>query len=158
TIPHFYVTIDADIEELLALRGRLNKQLEPEQLKLSISDFVVMGVSAALLAHPAVNAHFTGDSITRFGDVNLGIAVAIPDGLIVPVLRGVDQMGLKEIRAKSDDLIKRARAQKLKQDEMRGATFTVSNLGTFGVREFSAIINPPEVAILAVAAAEKRAV
>jgi len=90
--------------------------------------------------------------------VNLGIAVAIPDGLIVPVLRSVDQMGLKEIRTRGEDLVARARAQKLKQDEMRGATFTVSNLGAFGVREFSAIINPPEVAILAISAAEKRPV
>jgi pyruvate dehydrogenase E2 component (dihydrolipoamide acetyltransferase) len=158
TIPHFYVTVDVDIEELSALRVRMNKQLEAEGVKLSISDFIAKAVSAALLKHPAVNAHFTGDSITRFGDVNLGIAVAIPDGLIVPVLRGVDQMGLKEIRVRSEDLIKRARAQKLKQDEMRGATFTVSNLGTYGVREFSAIINPPEVGILAIASAEKRPV
>lgn len=158
TIPHFYETIDIDVEELSALRGRINKQIESEGIKLSISDFITKAVAAALLRHPAVNAHFTGDSITRYGDVNLGIAVAIPDGLIVPVLRGVDQMGLKEIRVKSEDLVKRARGQKLKQDEMRGATFTVSNLGTFGIREFSAIINPPEVGILAVAAAEKRAV
>ena len=110
------------------------------------------------MQHPAVNAHFIGDSITRFGDVNLGIAVAIPDGLIVPVLRSVDQMGLKEIRTRGEDLVARARAQKLKQDEMRGATFTISNLGAFGVREFSAIINPPEVAILAISAAERRPV
>ncbi len=158
TIPHFYVTVDVDIEELSALRVRANKQLDSEQIKLSISDFIAKAVSTALLRHPAVNAHFTGDAITRFGDVNLGVAVAIPDGLIVPVLRGVDQMGLKEIRLRSEDLIGRARGQKLKQDEMRGATFTISNLGTYGVREFSAIINPPEVAILAIAAAEKRPV
>jgi pyruvate dehydrogenase E2 component (dihydrolipoamide acetyltransferase) len=157
-VPHFYVTIDADVEDLSALRFRLNKQLESEKVKLSISDFISKAIATALLRHPAVNAHFTGDSITRFGDVNLGIAVAIPDGLIVPVLRNVDQMGLREIRIRSEELIARARNQKLKQDEMRGATFTISNLGTYGIREFSAIINPPEVAILAVAAAEKRPV
>jgi pyruvate dehydrogenase E2 component (dihydrolipoamide acetyltransferase) len=158
TVPHFYETIDIDVEELFALRGRINKQLDSQGIKLSISDFITKAVASTLLRHPQVNAHFTGDSITRFGDVNLGIAVAVPDGLIVPVLRGVDQMGLQEIRSRSEDLIARARNQKLKQDEMRGATFTISNLGTFGVREFSAIINPPEVGILAVAAAEKRAV
>jgi pyruvate dehydrogenase E2 component (dihydrolipoamide acetyltransferase) len=158
TVPHYYETIDIDIEDLSAARVRLNEMLKAENVKVSISDFVAKAVSVALLRHPAVNAHFGEDGITRFGDVNLGIAVAIPDGLIVPVLRGIDQMGLREIRLKSEDLIKRARAQKLKQDEMRGATFTVSNLGTYGVREFSAIINPPEVAILAVASAEKRAV
>jgi pyruvate dehydrogenase E2 component (dihydrolipoamide acetyltransferase) len=158
TVPHFYETIDIDIEELSAARVRLNEMLKPENVKISISDFVSKAAAVALLRHPAVNAHFGEDGITRFGDVNLGIAVAIPDGLIVPVLRGIDQMGLREIRLKSEDLIKRARAQKLKQDEMRGATFTISNLGSYGVREFSAIINPPEVAILAVASAEKRAV
>ncbi len=86
------------------------------------------------------------------------MAVALPDGLIVPVLRGVDQMGLKEIRTRSADLVNRARTQRLRRDEISGATFSVSNLGTYGLREFSAIINPPEVGILAVAAAEKRAV
>ncbi|HET6248848.1 MAG TPA: dihydrolipoamide acetyltransferase family protein [Tepidisphaeraceae bacterium] len=158
TVPHFYVTVDVDIEELTTLRGRMNELLKAENIKLSISDFIAKAAAVALQKHPGVNAHLSDEGITRFGDVNLGIAVAIPDGLIVPVLRGVDQMGLKEIRVRSEDLIKRARAQKLKQDEGRGATFTISNLGTFGVREFSAIINPPEVAILAVAGAEKRAV
>jgi pyruvate dehydrogenase E2 component (dihydrolipoamide acetyltransferase) len=112
----------------------------------------------ALQRHPALNAHYSGTEITRFGDVHLGMAVALPEGLIVPVLRNIDQMGLREIRQRSADLVDRARAQKLKGDEMTGATFTVSNLGTYGVTEFSAIINPPEVGILAVAAAEKRPV
>jgi pyruvate dehydrogenase E2 component (dihydrolipoamide acetyltransferase) len=156
SVPHFYVTVDVDIEELTGLRTRMNELLKAENVKLSISDFLAKAAANALLQHAGVNAHYGDEGITRFGDVNLGIAVAIPDGLIVPVLRGVDQMGLKEIRLRSEDLIKRARAQKLKQDESRGATFTLSNLGTYGVREFSAIINPPEVAILAVASAEKR--
>src|SRR5205823_3545692 len=103
-----------------------------------------------------LNAHFNGNEITRFGDVNLGLAVALPDGLIVPVLRGVNYMGFREIRIRSLDLFERARAQRLKQDELAGATFTISNLGMFGVREFSAIINPPEVGILALGAAAKR--
>jgi pyruvate dehydrogenase E2 component (dihydrolipoamide acetyltransferase) len=105
-----------------------------------------------------VNAHFTGDSITRYGDVHIGVAVAIPDGLIVPVIKNADQMGLKELQQRTAELAKKAKAQKLKGDEMKGATFTISNLGMFGVKEFSAIINPPEVGILAVSAAEKRAV
>lgn len=157
-VPHFYVAVDADIEELVNLRGRMNDLLKAENVKLSISDFVTKATAVALLKHPAVNAHYGDEGITRFGDVNMGIAVAIPDGLIVPVLRNVDQMGLKEIRVRSEDLVKRARSQKLKSDEGRGATFTISNLGAFGVKEFSAIINPPEVAILAVASAEKRPV
>jgi len=142
----------------LTLRARLNKRLETQGVKLSLNDFVSKAVAAALRRHPALNAHFTGDSITRFGDVNLGIAVAIPDGLIVPVLKSADQMGLVELQQRTAELARKARAQKLKGDEMKGATFTISNLGMFGVSEFGAIINPPEVAILAVAAADKRAV
>jgi pyruvate dehydrogenase E2 component (dihydrolipoamide acetyltransferase) len=159
-IPHFYETIDVDVEAVSALRVRVNQQLEAEGIKLSLADFIAKGVCSALLMHPAVNATFDEkkNEITRHGDVNLGTAVAIPDGLIVPVLRGADQMGLRELRERSADLITRARAQRLKQDEMTGGTFTISSLGTFGVREFSAIINPPQVAILAVGAAEKRAV
>jgi pyruvate dehydrogenase E2 component (dihydrolipoamide acetyltransferase) len=159
-IPHFYETVDVDVEALSALRVKLNTALEAEKVRLSLGDLVSKAVAVALVKHPALNAHYSDKTseITRFGDVHLGFAVALPDGLIVPVLRNIDQMGLKEIRGKSADLIDRARAQRLKQDEMSGATFTVSNLGTFGVREFSAIINPPSVAILAVASAEKRAV
>jgi pyruvate dehydrogenase E2 component (dihydrolipoamide acetyltransferase) len=159
-IPHFYETVDVDVEALSELRVRLNASLEAEKVRLSIGDLISKAVAVALLKHPAVNAHYSEktNEITRFGDVHLGFAVALPDGLIVPVLRNIDQMGLKEIRGRSAELIDRARAQRLKQDEMQGATFTVSNLGTYGVREFSAIINPPSVAILAVASAEKRAV
>ena len=159
-IPHFYETVDVDVEAVSDLRVRLNASLEAEKVRLSIGDLISKAVAVALLKHPALNAHYSEKTseITRFGDVHLGFAVALPDGLIVPVLRNIDQMGLREIRTKSGELIDRARAQRLKQDEMQGATFTVSNLGTFGVREFSAIINPPSVAILAVAAAEKRAV
>jgi pyruvate dehydrogenase E2 component (dihydrolipoamide acetyltransferase) len=160
SVPHFYVMIDADVESLSAMRGRLNAQLEGEKVRLSLGDLISKAVAFALIKHPALNAHYNGEKaeITTFGDVHLGMAVALPDGLIVPVLRSVDQMGLKEIRQRSADLIDRARSQRLKQDELSGATFTISNLGTYGVREFSAIINPPSVAILAVAAAEKRPV
>ena len=158
TIPHFYETADIDVEDLTKLRGRLNQQLESQKIKLSLGDLVAKAIATALEEHPALNAHFNGKEITRFGDVNLGMAVALPEGLIVPVLRGVNHMNLREIRVRSADLVDRARAQRLKQDELTGATFTVSNLGMFGVREFSAIINPPEVGILAVGGAEKRAV
>ena len=157
-IPHFYETIDVDVEDLVALRAQLNELLEAEKVRLSIGDFISKAVATALLKHSALNSTFNGTEITRYAEVHLGIAVAIPDGLIVPVLRNIHTMGLKEIRQRSVDLVDRARAQRLKQDEMTGGTFTVSNLGTFGIREFSAIINPPQVAILAIAAAEKRPV
>jgi len=157
-IPHFYETIDIDVEALSKLRERLNKQLEREKVRLSLGDLVAKGIAMALVENPTLNSTFNGKEVTRYADVNLGMAVALPDGLIVPVLRGINQMGFREIRLRSADLIDRARTQRLKQDEMTGATFTVSNLGAMGVREFSAIVNPPEVGILAVGAAEKRAV
>lgn len=159
-IPHFYESIDIDMKALTQLRKTINKQLEKQNIRLSISDFINKAIAAALREHPALNAHFdaANNRIIRYGDVHLGIAVAIPDGLIVPVLRSIDQMGLREIRQKSVDLVERARAQRLKRDELSGATFTVSTLGMYGIRDFSAIINPPEVAILAVGAAEPRAV
>ena len=158
TLPHFYETVDIDVEAVSQLRVRLNQMLEAEKIRLSIGDFVAKAVAITLQRHPGLNATFDGKEITRHASVNLGMAVALPEGLIVPVLRGIDKLGLREIRQRSADLVERARAQRLKQDELSGATFSVSNLGTFGVREFSAIINPPEVGILAVAAAEKRAV
>lgn len=158
-IPHFYEVVDVDMTEANRLRQRLLDVYEKsEGVRVSIGDVVAKGVAMALRQHPVLNSTFDGTGITRHGDVHLGMAVALPDGLIVPVLRNVDQMGVKEIRVRSADLIDRARKQRLKREEMSGATFTVSNLGTMGVREFSAIVNPPEVGILAVGASEERAV
>lgn len=157
-IPHFYETIDVDVEELSALRVRVNEQLEKQKVKLSLADFIAKAVCVALQRNPAVNATFDGTQITRHSDVHLGVAVAVADGLIVPVLKHADKMGLKELRERTGPLIDRARAGKQKQDEVSGGTFTISSLGSFGIREFAAIINPPQVAILAVGAAEKRAV
>jgi pyruvate dehydrogenase E2 component (dihydrolipoamide acetyltransferase) len=157
-IPHFYETIDVDVEELSAMRVRVNEQLEKQKVKLSLADFIARAVCVALQRNPAVNATFDGTQITRHSDVHLGVAVAVADGLIVPVLKHADKMGLKELRERTGPLIDRARAGKQKQDEVSGGTFTISSLGSFGIREFAAIINPPQVAILAVGAAEKRAV
>jgi pyruvate dehydrogenase E2 component (dihydrolipoamide acetyltransferase) len=157
-IPHFYETIDIDVEELSSLRARLNEQLKKLDVKLSLADFVAKGVCAALLKHPVVNSTFDGTNITRHASVHLGMAVAVADGLIVPVLKHADKMGLRELREKTVPLVERARAGRQKQDEASGGTFTISSLGSFGIREFAAIINPPQVAILAVGAAEKRAV
>ncbi|HEY0008182.1 MAG TPA: dihydrolipoamide acetyltransferase family protein [Tepidisphaeraceae bacterium] len=160
TIPHIYLSVDIDMESVNALREKLNQQLEKQKIRISVADFVAKASAAALKSHPGVNAHFDekNNQIIRYGDVHLGNAVALPDGLIVPVLRSVDQMGLKEIRTRSAELFDRAKQQKLKREEMSGATFTITNLGLWGIKEFAAIVNPPEVAILAVAAAEKRAV
>ena len=161
TIPHFYETLDIDMSAATALRAKLLAAYEKKEgIRISIGDVVAKAVAAALKAVPQMNATFDDktSTVTRYGDVNLGMAVALPDGLIVPVLRNIDQMGIKEIRVKSADLVDRARQQKLKREEMSGATFTVSNLGLMGIREFSAIVNPPEVGILAIGASEDKAV
>ncbi len=160
-IPHFYETIDIDMTASVELRKKLLEMFEKKEgIRISIGDIIAKAVASALKAVPQLNATYDEKSTTttRYGDVNLGMAVALPDGLIVPVLRNIDQMGFKEIRVKSADLVDRARAQKLKRDEMSGATFTVSNLGLMGIREFSAIVNPPEVGILAIGASEDKAV
>ncbi len=157
-LPHFYETVDIELDAAEALRAKLNKQLEKEGIRLSIGDLIAKAVAVTLQHHPVLNSTFDGTTITRHGDVNLGMAVALDDGLIVPVLKNIDQMGFREIRLRSKELVDKARAQKLKGDEMSGATFTVSNLGGFGVKEFIAIVNPPEVGILAIGAGTKRAV
>ncbi len=160
TIPHFYESIDIDMEAASAFRKRVNASLEKDGVRLSIGDVIAKAVAVALKRHPTLNSHFNDadSTIRRFDAVHLGVAVALDNGLIVPVLRDLDRMGLRQIREASKDLIDRARGGKLKGEEMSGATFTVSNLGTMGIREFSAIVNPPEVAILAIGGAEQRAV
>ena len=156
TLPHFYETMDIRMDAAEALRASLNKQMEKEGVRLSIGDLIAKAVAATLKLHPVLNSTFDGETVTRHGDVHLGMAVALDNGLIVPVLRNIDQMGLREIRLRSKDIIDKARAQKLKGDEMTGATFTVSNLGAFGIKQFTAIINPPAVAILAIGAGKKQ--
>jgi pyruvate dehydrogenase E2 component (dihydrolipoamide acetyltransferase) len=159
-IPHIYVSVEVDVEALMSVREKLNKQLEAEKIRVSVNDLIVKACAVALKQHSGMNAIFDekNNQIVKYGDVHIGNAVALPDGLIVANLRNVDQMGLREIRVRSADLFDRAKAQRLKQDEMMGHTFTISNLGAWGVTDFAAIVNPPAVGILAVAAAEKRAV
>lgn len=157
-LPHFYETIDIELDAAEALRSRLNENLEKEGIRLSIGDLIAKAVATTLKAYPVLNSTFDGTALTRHGDVHLGMAVALENGLIVPVLKNIDQMGFREIRLRSKELVDKARAQKLKGEEMTGATFTVSNLGAFGIREFVAIINPPEVGILAIGAGQKKAV
>ncbi len=148
--PHFFLTVEVDMENAIAFRESLNKF--DEENKISFNDIIVKACAAALLTHPEVNATFMKDRIRIFGDIHIGVAVAIDEGLITPVIRNVDMKGLREISAESKDIAARARARKLKPEEYSGSTFTVSNLGMFGVDEFTAIINPPEAAILAVGA------
>ncbi len=146
--PHFFVTVEVAMENAIAFRESLNSF--DEENKTSFNDIIVKACGVALQRHPEVNATFMQDKIRMFGDVHIGVAVALEEGLITPVVRDVDKKGIRDISIESKDLAARARARKLKPEEYSGSTFTVSNLGMFGVDEFTAIINPPEAAILAV--------
>ena len=149
TAPHFYLNYEVEMKRAIEFRSTINAAVDA---KMSFNDLIVKAVASALRKHPDVNATFAGDKIIRRGSVHIGIAVAIEEGLITPVLRDADQKGLSEISAESKELAARARDKKLKPEEFNGGTFTVSNLGMFGVESFTAIINPPEGAILAVGA------
>ncbi|MGH7880392.1 MAG: dihydrolipoamide acetyltransferase family protein, partial [Candidatus Binataceae bacterium] len=160
TIPHFYLTADVDVGRLMAMREEANaaasigKDGEPA-FKLSFNDFIIKVWAAALQRIPAANAVWAGDHILRFRHSDIGVAVALDDGLITPVLRNVEQKSLTAISAEMHDLAERARAGKLKPEEYRGGSTAVSNLGMYGVREFAAIINPPHATILAVGATRR---
>lgn len=157
-VPHFFLTVDVDMSRAADARDRLNRSLEREGIKLSFNDILLKAVAEALARHPDCNAHWGGDHILRFNRVHLGVAVAIDDGLITPVIRDAHRKGMARISAEVRELAGRARDKKLKPEEYTGATFSVSNLGMLGIESFTAVINPPEAAILAVGATEERAV
>ncbi|MGE5313665.1 MAG: dihydrolipoamide acetyltransferase family protein, partial [Acidobacteriota bacterium] len=149
TAPHFYLTVDVDMKPAADFRAALNA---PGEVKISFNDIVVKACALALRQHPEVNASFTPEKILLHGAIHVGVAVAIEDGLITPVIRNADMKGLGQISAETKEMAGRAREKKLKPEEFTGGTFTVSNLGMYGIESFSAIINPPEGAILAVGA------
>ena len=156
-VPHFYLTVDCEIDELLRVRKEINARA-PEGVKVSVNDFVIKAIAAALRRVPDANSSWTEEGIRRFNMVDVSVAVAIPGGLITPVVRDADKKGLAAISADMQDLAKRARDGKLKPDEYSGGTISVSNLGMFGIKQFDAVINPPQGAILAVGAGEQRPV
>jgi pyruvate dehydrogenase E2 component (dihydrolipoamide acetyltransferase) len=156
-VPHFYLTMEVDMQEAKELRESANT-LDPE-LKLTYNDIVIKACAAALRLHPEVNASFRGDAIRRFNRVHIGVAVALEDGgLITPVIRDADGKTLQQISRETKELAARARNRKLLPEEYTGATFSVSNLGMLGIDEFTAVINPPEGAILAVGAVVEKPV
>ena len=154
-VPHFFLTVDLDVTQLLGLRGQLN---EIASAKVSVNDFVIRATALALRHHPNVNASFTPEAIQEHGAVHIGIAVATPEGLITPVIRDADQKSVIDIAGEVRSLADKAKNRKLKPDEYQGSTFTISNLGMLGIEEFTAIINPPNAAILAVGAASQQPV
>jgi pyruvate dehydrogenase E2 component (dihydrolipoamide acetyltransferase) len=153
TIPHFYLTMEIDMEEALALRQRLN-QLD-ESLRVSINDLIVKACAVAIEQHPIVNASYQNGQLVHPNGIHIGIAVAVEQGLLVAVLKHCEGKSLRRIAQESQSLIQKAREGKLLPDEMTGNTFTVSNLGMFGIEQFTAIINPPASAILAVGATRR---
>ncbi len=156
TIPHFYLTIDCVIDELAKARKRINENADG--YKLSVNDFVIKASAIALRKVPQVNASWTEDAVRLYDNVDISIAVATPDGLITPIIRDADKKSLSVISNEMKDLAARAKVKKLKLDEFQGGGFSISNLGMFGIKDFSAIINPPQVAILAVGAGEQRTI
>lgn len=146
--PHFYLTIDIDMAEAMKARKQINEMIAPA--KISFNDLIVKAAAGALRMHPAVNSSWLGDKIRINHDVNVGVAVAVPDGLLVPVIRHTDRKSLTQINSEVKTLAGKAKDRKLQPEEMQGNTFTISNLGMFGIEEFTAIINPPDACIMAV--------
>jgi pyruvate dehydrogenase E2 component (dihydrolipoamide acetyltransferase) len=153
-VPHFFLRIEVDMTRTLSARKRVNALLEDEGLKLSINDFILKAVAQALEKHPEVNAHWVGDAVRRHFRVHLGVAVAVEDGLITPVIRDANRKSLAEISVEVRELAERGREKKLQPEEYTGSTFSVSNLGMFGIQEFTGVINPPEAGILAIGGIE----
>ncbi len=151
TVPHFYLTVDCRIDNLLKARAELN-DAGKGAYKLSVNDFVIKAVAMALKAFPAANVSWTDDAILQYEHSDVSVAVATPNGLITPIIKKAETKGLKEISSEMKDLATRARDGKLKPEEFQGGTFSISNLGMFGVKDFGAIINPPQACILAVGA------
>ena len=157
-VPHYYATVEVEMDDLMALRKQLNEQLEEQGIKLSVNDFVMKACAVALKDYPNLNALWTSEGIELHQRVDLAMAVALEAGLITPVIRDVANKTLSAISTASKDLAKRAREGALKPEEYQGGTFTVSNMGMFGVESFAAIINPPQAAIVAVSSIIQRAI
>jgi pyruvate dehydrogenase E2 component (dihydrolipoamide acetyltransferase) len=155
--PHFYLTVVADVGELFAFRVQANERRGAD-LKITVTDLLAKACATALAGHPEINVSWDDTRILGHRHVNIGVAVAVGDGLIVPVIRDADRKTLTEIARQAHDLTARARARKLTPDELAGGTFTISNLGMYGIRQFTAVINPPQAAILAVGEAVRQPV
>jgi pyruvate dehydrogenase E2 component (dihydrolipoamide acetyltransferase) len=156
-IPHYFLTMDCELDKVLALRREVN-ETAPEEQKVSLNDFIIRAVALALKKVPAANAAWSDTAILRFRQADISIAVAVDGGLITPVIRHADAKNLLQIAVEARDLASRARAGRLRPEEYKGGTFTISNLGMFGIKSFTSIINPPQSAILSVGAGEQRPV
>jgi len=156
-IPHFYLTIDCELDELLVARKKLNEEAG-EGVKLSVNDFLIRAAALALMKVPDANVSFAGNALLKHKSADIGIAVALDGGLITPIVRSAEKKGLAEISEEAKSLAARARDKKLKPSEYEGGSFSISNLGMFGIKHFTGVINPPQAAILAVGKGEERPV
>lgn len=157
TVPHFYLTVECQLDNLLTARKQINDKADG-QFKVSVNDFIIKAVAMALQAYPAANVAWSDEAILQFKYSDISVAVSTPNGLITPIVKRAEEKGLRKISEEVKDLAGRAREGKLKPEEFQGGTFTVSNLGMFGVSEFAAILNPPQSCILAVGAGEQKPV
>lgn len=158
TVPHFYLTVECELDNLLAQRKDLNAKLADSGVKLSVNDFIIRATALALKKVPAANVQYAGDKMYWYERADISVAVAVEGGLVTPVVRGADQKGLAEISGDVKELAGKAREGKLMPEEYAGGTISISNLGMYGIKEFSAVINPPQGAILAIGAGEQRPV
>jgi pyruvate dehydrogenase E2 component (dihydrolipoamide acetyltransferase) len=156
TVPHYYLTVDIQLDALLKLRSELNKGLESRGVKLSVNDLLIKALAVALIEVPEANVSFAGDQMLKYSRADISVAVAIPDGLITPIIVGADTKSLSTIAKEMKDLAARAKEGKLQPHEYQGGTASISNLGMFGIKQFDAVINPPQGMIMAVGAGEKR--
>ncbi|WP_022678841.1 pyruvate dehydrogenase complex dihydrolipoamide acetyltransferase [Sandarakinorhabdus limnophila] len=158
SIPHIYLTLDVELDALLKLRGEFNKALEPRGIKVSVNDLVIKALALGLRQVPKCNVSFAGDNLLVYDRADISVAVAAPSGLITPIIVGADGKAVSQIASEMKALAEKARAGKLQPHEYQGGTASLSNLGMFGIKQFDAVINPPQAMILAVGAGEKRAV
>ncbi|WP_339500608.1 2-oxo acid dehydrogenase subunit E2, partial [Pseudomonas canadensis] len=156
TVPHIYLTVDIRLDALLKLRGELNKGLEPRGVKLPVNDLLIKALAASLIQVPKCNVMFTPDQLISFSRADISVAVSTPTGLIPPIIAGADTKGVAAISTEMKDLAARARDNKLKPEEYQGGTASLSNMGMYGIKQFEAVINPPQGMIMAIGAGEKR--
>ena len=155
-VPHIYLTVDIQLDKLLKLRGELNAGLASRNVKLSVNDLLIKALGVALIQVPECNVQFAGDQMLQFSRADISVAVSIPGGLITPIVTGADSKGVAAISNEMKDLATRAKDGKLKPEEYQGGTASLSNMGMFGIKQFEAVINPPQAMIMAIGAGEKR--
>ncbi|MEN7537194.1 pyruvate dehydrogenase complex dihydrolipoamide acetyltransferase [Aurantiacibacter flavus] len=156
TVPHIYLTVDIQLDKLLKLRGELNKALEPQGVKLSVNDMLIKALAKSLETVPVCNVQFAGDSLLKFERADISVAVSIPNGLITPIIKDAGAKAMSKISTEMKDLATRAKEGKLQPEEYQGGTASLSNMGMFGIKQFEAVINPPQAMIMAIGAGEKR--